>query len=398
MKLLIDVQTLSKDIVDQLIYSTYFVSEKITNIEKVDGSLSVHHESDADIDKIKSQINSLIQRFSEHEYGFKEKIYFENRVNTPYEENILNELLELKIMKKLDEGVFIFREPFTTLVEFIDGFIVKKFGGYFEAKHENYPVVINGTTLDKTNHFTSFPEHVHFVSHLKEDLDVIEEFTKEIRKNEGWKDDHNIHYHNLASEPKYMINPATCYHCYEGLQGETLQEDGVIVTAVSKCHRYESRNHMQFGRLLDFTMREIIFVGKPDFVKENRMKSIELLKEQVKEWELDCHLENANDPFFTDDYQVKASFQRQQEMKFELRMNIPFLQSTMSVTSSNFHSNTFGKAFNIQAGKRPAVTGCLAFGLERFVLAFLAQYGLNEANWPTQFLKDLNDWKGSNGR
>ncbi len=33
-----------------------------------------------------------------------------------------------------------------------------------------------------------------------------------------------------------------------------------------------------FGRLLDFSMREIIFVGEDEFVKKMRSKSIELLK------------------------------------------------------------------------------------------------------------------------
>ena len=30
----------------------------------------------------------------------------------------------------------------------------------------------------------------------------------------------------------------------------------------------------------------------------------------------------------------------------------------------------------------PAHTGCIAFGLERMAYAFLAQYGLETADWP----------------
>lgn len=384
------------DVVKQLVYAAYFVDEGIEEITAEGGALRIVHRDSVDTGKMEEQIRKLLRRFSSHEYAFKQAIYFENRASVPYNGPIIAEMAERKIIRQLDPGVYIFREPFTTLVRFLDDSIVRKIAAKFGAKHEYYPVVINGATLNKTNHFTSFPEHIQFVTHLREDLSVIEAFSQAIKEAGGWSAETRVDLNAAAAKPQYMINPATCYHCYEGMQDEQLEGDGTIVTAVSKCHRYESGNHRDFGRLLDFTMREVIFVGKPDFVKENRLKSIELLKGLVTEWELDCHLENANDPFFTSDYEVKASFQRQQEMKFELRMTIPYLDTTISVSSSNFHSNTFGNAFNIKAGKRPAVTGCLAFGLERFILAFLAQYGLDESQWPKRFVEDFNEWKRSN--
>lgn len=393
----VELESVNPDVVKQLIYSSYFIDEGISTIEAEGNALKIEHQENVDVHNLQEQVQKLYRRFSSHEYAFKQAIYFENRVKTPYGGAIVSEMVERKIIRELEPGVVIFREPFTTLVRFLDDSIVRKIASKFQAKHEYYPVVINGETLNKTNHFTSFPEHIQFVTHLREDLSVIESFSAAIKEAGGWNADTRVDMNEAAASPKYMINPATCYHCYEGMQDEQMDTDGTIVTAVSKCHRYESKNHREFGRLLDFTMREVIFVGKPDFVKENRSKSIEMLKQLVTDWELDCHLENANDPFFTSDYEVKASFQRQQEMKFELRMTIPYLDTTISVSSSNFHSNTFGNAFNIKAGKRPAVTGCLAFGLERFVLAFLAQYGLDEANWPAGFLKDYKEWAQRNG-
>lgn len=389
------VNTGNSELIKQLVYAIYFVDEKIEDIQIKENELHIVHSNDVDKDNLQIQVQKLFERFASNEYAFKQVIYFENRVESPYRGPIVNELAERKIIRQLDPGVFIFREPFTTLVEFIDASVVRKIANKFEAKHEYYPVVIDGSTLNKTNHFTSFPEHIQFVTHLREDLSVIEAFSEAVKASSGWNPDTRVDLNASVTKPKYMINPATCYHCYEGLQDEQLEADGVIVTAVSKCHRYESKNHREFGRLLDFTMREVIFVGKPDFVKENRQKSIELLKQLMTEWELDCHLENANDPFFTSDFEIKASFQRQQEMKFEMRMTVPYLDKTISVASSNFHSNTFGNAFNIKAGKRAAVTGCLAFGLERFVFAFLAQYGLDQVKWPSRFLEEYKTWSKS---
>lgn len=400
MQTIVHIGTDHPEIVKQLTYATYFAAESVTAVElnKEEQSLYVTHSDQTDPETIKERVLKLLDRFSSHEFMFVQKIHFQNQVNTPYDGDIIQALTERKIIKKLEPGVYIFREPFTTLVQFLDSYIVRHIARAFNAEHETYPAVIHGSTLNKTQHFTSFPEHIQFVTHLREDLDVIEQFSHSVRDAGGWNESTRFSFDASASRSRMMINPATCYHCYEGLQHEHLEGDGKIVTAVSKCHRYESRNHQDFGRLLDFTMREVIFVGKPDFVKNNRLQSIEMLKQLVARWEIDCHLENANDPFFTSDFEVKASFQRQQEMKYELRARIPYLDTTISISSSNFHSNTFGKAFEITAGSRPAVTGCLAFGLERFILAFLAQYGLDESAWPAQFLQDYTAWQRENGR
>lgn len=377
----------------QLKYAAAFVDETITGIVIDGDTLRVTHNSPHGADVIESRLNRLIDRFSKGDFGFKENVLFENKVDTPHKGDIIAELVESKIIKVLEPGLFIFREPFSSLMRFLDYAFVTKVANRFDVKEESYPAVIHCETLNKTNHFTSFPEHIHFLTHLREDLDVIETFSQSIREAGGWKQEEPMSLDANMPRPKFAMNPSTCYHCYEGLQDETLEGDGVVVTAISKCHRFESKNHTDFGRLMDFSMREIIFVGKPDFVKENRLKSIEYLKELAAEWNVDSFMEIANDPFFTNDFQVKASFQRNQEMKYELRLRIPYIDKSIACSSVNFHSNTFGNAFNIKMGKRNAVTGCVGFGIERWAFAFLAQYGLDQAQWPQAFREQYAEWQ-----
>ncbi|MVP01585.1 hypothetical protein [Paenibacillus lutrae] len=377
----------------QVKYASAFVDEHIQEITLNDGQLRIVHTSPAGSEAIMERVERLIERFSKGDFGFKENILFRNEVAVPYQEDIIRELIDSKSIKVLEPGLFIFREPFSSLMRFLDYSFVTKIANRFDVKEEHYPAVIHSETLNKTNHFTSFPEHIHFLTHLREDLDVIESFSDSIRETGGWKDELPLDLNATMPKPKFTMNPSTCYHCYEGLQGETLDSEGIVVTAIAKCHRFESKNHSDFGRLLDFSMREIIFVGKPDFVKENRLKSIEYLKELAVEWEVDSLLEIANDPFFTNDFQVKASFQRNQEMKYELRLTIPYLDKSIACSSVNFHSNTFGNAFDIKVGKRAAVTGCVGFGIERWAFAFLAQYGMDQANWPTSFREQYTAWQ-----
>ncbi|MCZ8514926.1 hypothetical protein O9H85_21375 [Paenibacillus filicis] len=394
MKCIVSLEGLIDSQHGQLKYASAFIDETIEDIRVENNEIHITHHSAKGNEGIESQVKRLIERFSQGDFGFKENILFENRVETPYEGDIIAELVDRKIIKVLEPGLFIFREPFSSLMRFLDYSFVTMVANRFPGvKEEHYPAVIRAETLNKTNHFTSFPEHIHFLTHLREDLDIIESFSQSIREAGGWKAEQPLDLNETMPKPKFTMNPSTCYHCYEGLQNEILEGDGVTVTAISKCHRFESRNHSDFGRLLDFSMREIIFVGKPDFVKENRLQAIEYLKELAVEWQVDSLLEIANDPFFTNDFQVKASFQRNQEMKYELRLTIPHIKKSIACSSVNFHSNTFGNAFNISMGKRPAVTGCVGFGIERWALAFLAQYGLDEAQWPASFREQYHAWQ-----
>lgn len=394
MECTVSLEGLSASQYGQLKYACAFVDETITGIDITGNTLRITHDSPLGNAVIEERAKRLVERFSKGDFGFKENILFEHRVDVPGREDIIAELIEKKIIKLLEPGMFIFREPFSSLMRFMDDSFVSKIARRFEGlKEEHYPAVIHADTLNKTNHFTSFPEHIHFLTHLREDLDVIEGFSQSIRETGGWKQDAPLDLNASMPKPKFTMNPSTCYHCYEGLQNEVLEGDGITVTAISKCHRFESKNHTDFGRLLDFSMREIIFVGKPDYVKENRLKAIEYLKELAVEWDVDSWMEIANDPFFTNDFQVKASFQRNQEMKYELRLSVPYLDKSIAASSVNFHSNTFGNAFNIKFGKRSAVTGCVGFGIERWVFAFLAQYGLDETCWPAAFREQYADWQ-----
>lgn len=377
----------------QLKYASAFVDEHIDEIRLEDGKLHIAHRSPNGSDVIIARVEKLIDRFSRGDFGFKESILFRQEGPKPYRGDIIAELVRTKTIKVLEPGLFLFREPFSSLLRFFDDTFVSRIADDFGAKEETYPAVIHLTTLDKTNHFTSFPEHLHFLNHLRDDLDVIESFSESIREAGGWKPEAPLDLNRNMPKPRFAMNPSTCYHCYEGLQGETLEGDGIVATAVAKCHRYESKNHADFGRLLDFTMREIIFVGKPEFVRENRLKAVEHLKRLAVEWELDCIIENANDPFFTNDFQVKASFQRSQEMKYEMRLTIPHFGKSIACSSVNFHSTAFGTAFDIRMGKRPATTGCVGFGLERWVFAFLAQFGLDEDRWPAAFREQYRHWQ-----
>jgi hypothetical protein len=191
-------------------------------------------------------------------------------------------------------------------------------------------------------------------------------------REQGWSPE--IHEGHMSVND-FAISPSCCYHAYEGMEGWDLEKPGRSITSIINCHRYEGANHNSLSRLGAFHMREVIWVGQPPFVISSRARADEMIVQWAKDWDLSCTFEVANDMFFTDDFAVKASFQRQQQAKRELRLAIPSEGASISVFSSNFHAGSFGKAFGISVAGRPATSGCVGWGLERWVYALICQFG-----------------------
>ncbi|MFE6375615.1 hypothetical protein ACFVRA_09600 [Bacillus subtilis] len=385
-------QRLDAELVSQITYMIKFINEKVESIEQVDKGLVIHYKGD-DTNKLLTQIYSVLDRVvKKRSNTIKKSIVFTRDIQVPEHRNIMDELLNKRIVKKAGDGVYTFHEPFSLIMEFLDYLIVQFIAIPLNARKEIYPAIIPIKTLNKTNYFSSFAQNIHFLTHLQEDLDAISSFAQQVEANHGLKEKQIEEA--PFSHAKYVNNPAVCYHCYESL-GHTALKENQIITACGKCNRYEGNNHDEFGRLLDFTMREVIFVGDDEFIKQKRQESIDLLEDMVDFWGINCQFENANDPFFTDDNRVKATLQRAYEMKYELKMRIPFGKHKLAVCSSNYHGDVLGKSFYIQTGGQFASTGCLAFGLERWTLGFLAQYGIDKSKWPKSFLRGFLQWEAN---
>lgn len=377
---------------NHLAYAAWFADSRIQAISLDGNDLVVGFMDSAPPNEILAKLDRLIARFANMN-AFASETVFETGDATAKDtvKDVYPDLIASKDVIELGQGQVVLRGLPLALFEFFDAAFVREIGGPARAQAEYYPGVMATSRLERTNHFTSFPEHVQFVMHLREDLDVLDKFADELRAAGGWTPELLTKLQNPLGPPLLAVNPAVCYHCYAAREQSKLEGDGVAVTAKSRCHRYEAGNHKTLARLLDFTMREVIFVGAPDFVKQERAAGVARLRALVERWGLYAWLETANDPFFTNDFAVKAAFQRQNDMKQELCM--PLAGGKVAVASSNFHSTTFGRAFHITVGSRPACTGCIAFGLERWIYAVLCQLGTNVELWPSGLRNEFTAWQ-----
>ena len=295
-----------------------------------------------------------------------------------YQQDPMTELLARGEVSEESKGIYLLGPLVTRLVEFFESRFLL-LAAEFHAEPYRFPTLISAKMLDRVNYFSAFPHSLTFATHLREDLDVINQFAEE------------THYHQdglnappeMFSKIEALLSPAVCYHLYFSLADHPLPDGKLVATAVGNCFRYESTNLNSLERMWNFTMREVIFVGPKEFVLENRERSRLFMQNIFEEIGLVYHVETANDPFFVGEFRKQAAFQTAFQLKYEIRASLPFKNSTLAVGSYNYHQDFFGRHLNITLPDGgPIHTGCTAFGLERMVYAFLAQFGFDPANWP----------------
>jgi seryl-tRNA synthetase len=368
-----------------------YAAPQLTRIRVTDDRMSVEIDSDAD----ESEVRPKVERYLSAMVGRYRKIAgkvlhkVERKDSGALETNVYEKLKERGWAIELGMGQVGLAGPALALARCLDEHWRALGISEYAAAEQNYPALIDADILRRCGYYTSFPHAVSFIVHLSEDFDLIEEFRQ---ANDG-ADALVVPDPHAFGTPKVCAKPATCYHCYQGLEGRSLDGDGAAFTAVGKCFRYESKNTVGLDRLWDFTMREIIFVGTESFVNDQRESSMGKVLEQLREWDVDCEIETANDPFFASMYASKTFWQMRGDLKYEMKLAIEpgpdGAERRIAAGSFNLHENFFGKTFTITAGGEPAFTGCTAFGIERWVLALFTQHGFEPERWPESLRRDV---------
>jgi seryl-tRNA synthetase len=257
--------------------------------------------------------------------------------------------------------------------------VFEGFGSPWHAKPLMTPTLIPTRVLARCDYFRSFPQYVTFAAHLKEDAEVIDSFRVRHQTAE------DVDSAALADmdRPEACLSPAVCYHVYHLYEGKTIAPFGAVHGICGKCFRFESKNISDLRRLWDFTMREVVFLGRREEVLEARERSIEMMGDFLLKHRLAGEIRTASDPFFiAPDAVSKTYYQLSSDSKFEVSLLLPGGER-LAVGSHNYHSDFFGRVFHVgvESGG-PMHSVCVAFGLERWVHGFLQQHGGDPASWP----------------
>lgn len=186
-----------------------------------------------------------------------------------------------------------------------------------------------------------------------------------------------------------VMPPAACYHVYRDREGARLEAPPVFVATRGRCFRDETDFEPSLGRLRVFEMREIVALGSRQDVERFRHEMIDRVRDLVSELDLAGRIEIASDPFFLqgpgNESRGRLLMQQVLPLKYELQLTLNASDHSCAVASFNHHLDFFGRRFRIRLDSgATAHTGCVAFGLERWVVAFLGQHGTDARAWPSR--------------
>lgn len=235
-----------------------------------------------------------------------------------------------------------------------------------------FPPILPASALARIDYLSSFPHLATFPATLASDEDNLATFVAGVGAGASMTCAHPVALTEL-SPVNDVLTPAACYHCYLRYQGVFL--DGpLFLTTRATCFRREA-TYTPLERLWSFSMREIVCIGTLGEVETFLAAQRAVVTAFVHRIGLASEWKAATDPFFRAAQNPKHLAQRLDPVKAEL-----VFDDRLAIASVNMHRNYFGEAFEITRAGEPAYSGCVAFGLERWIAAVVSAFG--STDWP----------------
>jgi seryl-tRNA synthetase len=235
-----------------------------------------------------------------------------------------------------------------------------------------FPPVASRALIERSGYLGSFPHLAGIVRSFAGNERDHRALLREVEAGGDWG--------GALAPTDVVLAPAACYPVYPGLAG-ALPPGGRTVDVMSCCFRHEPSDDV--ARLQSFRMHEYVRAADAATVLAWRESWIARVGDIAHALGLDVHVEAASDPFFGRTGALLADSQRGQGLKLEVLAPINDGRPPTAIMSVNYHQDHFGSLFGIHADDGSvAHTACVAFGLERIVLAVYRRHGLDRTRWP----------------
>ncbi len=230
------------------------------------------------------------------------------------------------------------------------------------ATAHHFPSFMPLRELQRLDYLQSFPHLATFPVTLDAERDNLSEFSQ-------INIDNDAVIELTHTEPvKDILTPAACYHFYIHYQGQRLSSP-LHLTTCCTCYRHE-QYYRPLQRQWSFNMRELVCIGTEREVEQFLVAQQQRVSMLVERLGIEASWQAATDPFFRPEENPKYLAQKILPIKQEL-----VLENGLAIASVNRHHDHFGRAFDIHRGDKTARSGCVAFGMERWLYALLQRFG-----------------------
>lgn len=252
------------------------------------------------------------------------------------------------------------------------GLMVRRWGATLGAQRVQLPPLLPRATFAHTNYLESFPDLMGSVHVFTGGDAEHKQLLQRVEIGGDWP--------ALLEPAEVVLASAACHGVYPLCTG-TLPEGGRTFDVQSTCFRHEPST--QAARMQSFVMHEIVHVGTAESAWEHREEGLARGVRMLEALGLPMEAVPASDPFFGRVGAVLAAGQLEQQLKIEGVTLIPGTEGVTAVMSANCHQDHFGVPFAIETARGDvAHSACVAFGVDRIVVALLAAHGFEPASWP----------------
>lgn len=355
--------------VNEFIKSICFVSPDVQNVVRTEDGIEIEISDAGETMEIRAMLVEMMKKYTIP--NKIQEIYYENYVDDKKFCDLST--LENEVIS-FGNGQIGFGEKGKFLFDFFDSKF-SEIAYELGAIEKLYPVLLPLDAYAMTGYVRKTPQYAIFCSTVNERLRDLERTDAAI---------YNKKVKEIIKEPRFALSPSACFHTYIEYKDKTLK-DNTIVTFKQNVFRNEGRlNYNETGRLCDYHVREIVMIGSNEIILEMRDKIMQKSKELMSKLQLIGDISLASDSFVVPKMQMYRKIQHIDKSKYEMHLNIS-PDKSISTASYNLHGKAFTDPFNISVENcEDTVTACVGFGLQRWVLAFFLQHGLNEESWPEE--------------
>lgn len=354
---------LAQPLEESLIKKVIYMIQNHTVVKKVDLepverkelilSLLKNEDENAVFAEVETMIDKAREEMAQGEVRENKPLQF---CSLPYHntEDISRELIEKGWVVLLRNGEVGYNQILIQLMKYLDDSLLQLYAPLQIDRWREYQSLIPFSYLDQMGYLDHMPEAM---------------FT--------------LHPDRLKGGQNMALQTAPCFKIYFELENQKIDQNR-IYTVIGPCYRNEPGRAYLFETLTCFRMREFVFVGTEEHVLAGKEKSLELSLTWLQQLGIAGGTYLADDPFFIT-ATSRENFVIPQQIKFEVRCPIPGRGKDISIGSFDVHGNFFSQSFGIESGFAGQVwTGCMGYGIERCLWAFLQQHGLCINNWPLE--------------
>lgn len=247
-----------------------------------------------------------------------------------------------------------------------------------QATALRFPPVYPRADFERTDYIASFPDLSGIVSSFEAGDREHRELLGARERGERWD--------GWLTPSDVVLTNAICHPLYATLEGVT--EPGVYDILGYGFRHEPSADPM---RMQSFRMHEFVYVGTPDGAQAYRDSWVDTAADTLASLGLPVTQVAANDPFFGRAGKMLVSAQLRENLKIELTVPIyGDLHEGTAIASANCQRDHLTAAFGIRTPDgEVAHASCLAFGMERTVLALLRTHGVDTREWPAEVRERL---------